>query len=503
MSERFDVLVIGTGAAGLSTALAARGMRVAVVSKGVFGLDGSSCWAQGGIAAAVAQNDSPAQHAMDTLLAGSRSNNKMAVRWMVESAPDIVRWLAQLGVQWDRNGAGLMLSREAAHSVPRVVHAGGDSSGAEIMRALRDAVSKQNNIHVIDFSEAERLIRMDGHVVGAQLRTGRGESVELYAPHVVLATGGLGQLYRYTSNPSECDGSGLALAAQVGAAFADLEFVQFHPTALASRNRAEFEQLPLVTEALRGAGARLVNDVGLRFMADVHAQAELAPRDVVARAVWAQMEGGHECFLDARLLGEALRTRFPTVFAACSTRGIDPRFDLIPIVPVAHYHMGGIKVDMHSMSSVAGLYAVGEVACTGVHGANRLASNSLLEAVSFGRTLGERLARQGSSTQVLVDDSSVSARRTATAPMSEALVLNRLKNLMWSFVGLARTAEGLANALEQIQLLEKRCLSGSKALNQLQVARLVIEAAVARKQSLGAHFLDLNPNRGLRSVAVA
>jgi L-aspartate oxidase len=504
MSERFDLIVVGTGAAGLSTALAAKGLRVAVLCKGVFGLDGSSCWAQSGISAALANADSTIQHAAETLAGGSKAGNKMAVRWMVEDAGDVVRWLGNYGVQWDRSAQGAMLSRAAGHGVARVLHAGGDATGAEIMRALRDAVSNAGNIEVFEFTDAERLIKMNGKVVGVHARTKRGESLTQFAPSVVLATGGLGQLYRHTTNPVEATGGGLALAHAAGATLSDMEFVQFHPTALANRTAGDLDQLPLMSEALRGAGARVVNNSGVRFLAAVHEQAELAPNDVAARAVFAQMEQGQEVFLDARSLGDSIRVRFPNAFAACNTRGIDPRFDLIPITPAAHFHMGGVKVDMHSCTSLSGLFAVGEVACTGVHGANRLGGNALLEAISFGRTLGERLARQGVSVANLLDDGSMPPRRASAAPVSESLIYNRLRTLMWGFVGIQRSVDGLHNALDQLQLLEKRCLSGSKALDQLLVARLITEAALARTQSLGAHIVVPNSASGrFNSAAVA
>jgi L-aspartate oxidase len=504
MAERFDLIVIGTGAAGLSTALAAKGLRIAVLCKGVFGLDGSSCWAQSGIAAALSSADSTIQHAAETLATGLKAGNKMAVRWMVEDAQDVVRWLGNFGVQWDRSAQGALLSRAAAHGVARVLHAGGDATGAEIMRALRDAVAASRNIEVFEFTEAERLIKLDGKISGCGARTKRGEVLEFYAPSVVLATGGLGQLFRHTTNPVEATGGGLTLAHAAGAELANMEFVQFHPTALAHRAGGEIDQLPLISEALRGAGAKIVNDTGVRFLAAVHEHAELAPNDVAARAIHTQMESGHSVFLDARQLGDSLRLRFPNAFAACSTRGIDPRFDLIPITPAAHFHMGGVKVDMHSCSSLPGLFAVGEVACTGVHGASRLGGNALLEAVAFGRTLGERLSRQGISNAKLLDDGSVAQRRISQAPVSESLVYNRLRTLMWGFVGIQRSTEGLQNALDQIQLLEKRCLSGSKALDQLLVARLVTEAALARTQSLGAHIRVENSALGrLSSAAVA
>jgi L-aspartate oxidase len=500
MSERFDLIVIGTGASGLSTALAARGLRVALVTKGVLGLDGNSCWAASGISAALASADSTIQFAADSQSAGYRAGNKMALRWMVEAAEESVQWLSALGVQWDRSANGALLMQNPGHSVARTLRAGGDATGGELMRAMREAAAAAKNITPFEFCEVERVIKMDARAVGVQVRHKRGEQHELFAPSIVLATGGLGQIFRYTTNALECDGAGIALAYAAGAALEAMELVQFHPTAMVTRQQ-DVEQMPLVSSAIRGAGARLVNDAGVRFMASVHEAAEMAPNDIVARAVHAQMEGGHEVFVDARQIGDALRVRFPTLFAACQTRSIDPRFDLIPVAPAAHFHLGGVRADMHSATTVPGLYAIGEVACTGVHGANRLGGNALLEAVSFGKALGDRLSRQGASSQTLSDDGSVQSRRTSVAPVSESLVYNRLRNLMSSFVGVARSTEGLQNAAEQIHLLEKRCLSGSRALNQLLVARLIVEAAIARKQSLGAHFLSASS--GGRQQAVA
>jgi len=503
MSERFDAIVVGTGAAGLSTALsAARAMpnfKIAVISKGVFGLDGASCWAQGGIAAALSNADSPMQHALDSVNAGGKACNKAAARWLAEAAPESAQWLSQLGVNWDRSAQGVMLARGSAHSTARLLHAGGDATGAEIMRTLRDVLSQLSNVQVFEFSEVDRLLKMLGRVVGVQLRNNQGQAHELYAQQVVLATGGLGQLYRHTTNPFDADGSGIFLAHSAGAELADMEFMQFHPTALASRMEQD-AQLPLISEALRGYGARLVNERGVRFMATTHELADLAPTDVVARAVFMQMEQGHEVFLDARALGDNIRSYFPTVFAACKTRNFDPRVDLIPVVPAAHYLMGGVRVDLHAMSTLPGLYAVGEAACTGAHGGNRLSGNGLMEAVAFGRTLGERIARQPLSNSNLKDDGSVPARRLAPAPVSESLVYNRLKNLMWGFVGIVRSEAGLQGAIEQIHLLERRCLSGSKALNQIALAKIMIEAALRRKQSLGAHVIDNTVKRGLGSA---
>lgn len=490
MSEQFDLIVVGSGAAGLSVALGSGGsMRVAVVSRGVSGLDGSTCWAQGGLAAAIGPGDTPGQHAADTINAGSRLNNKPAVRWLAESAPDVVRWLLSLGMQFDVINGHLALGREAAHSFPRIVHAGGDATGAELVRVLREAVARQPWIERFEFSDACEILKRGTQVVGVVVRNRRGELTRLLAPNVVLATGGIGQLYRHTSNPVEADGSGLALAHHAGAELADLEFVQFHPTAMAPVGDTSLPQLPLLTEALRGAGAVLVNDLGARFMLAASSQAELAPRDVVARAVWQQLAQGRRVFLDARPLGDGVRQRFPNLVSACAQRGLDPRAHLVPVVPAAHYHMGGIKVDLHSMSRVPGLYAVGEVACTGVHGANRLASNSLLEALAFGKALGERLGQRGPVAPISRTDNSVghAIRGEST---NDQMVLSRLRQIMWNEVGIVRTPDGLQSALHQIQVLERRCLAGAPVLRQLLVGRLLVEACIRRRESVGAHYLD-------------
>jgi len=504
MSEQFDLIVIGSGAAGLSVALGSGGsMRVAVISRGVLGLDGSTCWAQGGLAAAVGPGDSPGQHAADTINAGSRLNNKPAVRWLAESAPEVVRWLLSLGMQFDISNGHLALGREAAHSFPRILHAGGDATGAELARALREAVVHQPWIERYEFSDACEILKRGPQVVGVVVRNRRGELTRLLAPNVVLATGGIGQLYRYTSNPVEADGSGLALAHQAGAELAELEFVQFHPTALAPASESDIPQLPLVTEALRGAGAVLVNDLGVRFMLAASSQAELAPRDIVARTVWQQLAQGRRVFLDARSLGDNLRHRFPNLVNACSQRGLDPRIHLVPIVPAAHYHMGGVKVDLHSMSRVPGLYAVGEVACTGVHGANRLASNSLLEALAFGKALGERLGQRGPSVPISRVDNSIghAVRREST---NDQMVMSRLRQIMWNHVGIVRTPEGLQSALHQIQVLERRCLAGAPVLRQLLVGRLVVEACMRRRESVGAHHMEASvPHYRIDGQAVA
>ncbi|MCC6594580.1 MAG: L-aspartate oxidase [Xanthomonadales bacterium] len=489
MSEQYDLIVVGSGAAGLSVALGSGGgLRVAVVSRGVAGLDGATCWAQGGLAAAVGQGDSAGQHAVDTITAGARHNHKSAVRWMTESAPDVLRWLLAMGMQFDTVNGRIALGREAAHTFPRILHAGGDATGAELARVLREAAMRQSWIDRHEFADACEILKHGNQAVGVLVRNRRGEQMRLLAPSVVLATGGIGQLYRHTSNPAEADGSGLALAHVAGAELVDLEFVQFHPTALSPRADDPSTQLPLVTEALRGAGCQLINDQGARFMVAASSQAELAPRDVVARAVYDQLTRGNRVFLDVRPLGDRVRAQFPNFVQICAQRGLDPRVQPIPIVPAAHYHMGGIKVDLHSMSRVPGLYAVGEVACTGVHGANRLASNSLLEAIAFGKALGERLAQRGPVAPITRVDPVVGHAARA-ASTNDQMVLGRLRQLMWSDVGIVRSSESLQSALGQIQVLERRCLAGAPVLRQLTTARLIVEACLRRRESLGAHYI--------------
>lgn len=487
MTERFDIVVIGSGAAGLSVALGARGARVAVVTRGVIGLDGASCWAQGGIAAAIGPGDSAAQHALDTIVAGSRTNQRTAVRWMTESATDSVQWLMSKGMVFDRQQQHFALSRETAHSFPRTLHAGGDATGAELMRALRESVEACPWIEVFEFCEALRLRRHGNHVVGVRVRDNRDVEVDLLAEHVVLATGGLGQLYLHTTNPVECDGTGIALAHMAGAELADLEFVQFHPTALAPRANQEFDQLPLLTEGLRGAGATLVDEAGQRLMSRVHQLGDLAPRDVMSRAIAVAQLEGRRVFLDSRALGNAIERRFPTVFAACMAFGLDPRLEPVPVVPAAHYAMGGVKVDLHSRSSVPGLYAVGEVACTGVHGANRLGSAAILEAVSFGRELGGKLARAPNSRSAIPDDDGGSTSVAVSA--NERAVIQKVKEIMTQSAGVIRTAVGMIAALDGLDALERSLLPGTRALDRILVARLVLEAALARNESIGSHYV--------------
>ncbi|MBL8299267.1 MAG: L-aspartate oxidase [Rhodanobacteraceae bacterium] len=481
----FDLIVVGSGIAGLSTALAAAPRRVALITRGELARDGASRWAQGGIAAALGPGDSPAVHASDTLAAGNGLNDAAAVEVLTRGAAEAVEWLSANGAAFDRNAQGFLLGREAAHSQHRIVHANGDATGAAVMQAL--AVTGRTAAHLQIFEQhAVVALRRAGERICGVVAQGAQDFVELDAAAVVLATGGIGALYRHTTNPEAADASGLALALEAGAALSDMEFVQFHPTALRTRD-GRSGQLPLLTEALRGAGAVLLNGAGKRFMRLHAREAELAPRDVVARGVWAELERGETVWLDASTaVGADFPQRFPTVFAACMAEGLDPRREAIPVVPAQHYHMGGVRVDAAAQSSVPGLYAVGEVACSGVHGANRLASNSLLEGLVFGRALGRRLAAQ-------LPPAATVAATVATAPPADdcaqvsAAISQAVRDLLWREVGLVRDASGLRQALAALDTLARS--AGTLAeRRRIAVAVQITAAALHRHNSVGAHY---------------
>lgn len=486
-------IVIGSGLAGLACALTlAEQAEVILLTKTPGLAGGSSLWAQGGIAAALGDGDAPAAHAEDTLAAGDGLSAPGAVAALTAAAPSAIATLAALGVVFDRNPDGsLALGREAAHSQPRIVHAQGDRTGRVVVEALAAAAARHPRIRVLDGAVAVRLIQRDGRVVGVLgHRAGAGWECHA-APAVVLATGGIGALFSHTTNPAEATGDGLALAARAGAALVDLEFVQFHPTAL----RAEADQLPLLTEALRGAGARLVLADGTALIGARHQQGDLAPRDVVARFIHEAMAAGRDVFLDLRPALASRPEAFPQAIETCLKAGFDPFTQAVPVVPAAHYHMGGIAVDRHGRSSVAGLWACGEAASAGIHGANRLASNSLLEAFVFGRHVAE---------DILAPPPPAAAVALSCVPPADLTGLpasgdeTALRQLLSRDCGLVRDASGLKRAAAQIAVLARRRAvapptdhGGIQAAvafdNALLVARLIVAAAAARTESRGAH----------------
>ncbi len=482
---RTDVVVIGAGIAGLMAAFKLAPQHVTVLCKRRLGRGAATDWAQGGIAAALGADDSPRLHAIDTQRAGAGINDAQIVEILTNDAPARIEELLALGATFDRDASGeLALGREAAHQRRRIVKAGGDATGHEILNTLIGAVTATPSIDVREDVAADDLIVADGRVAGVYAHAiGGTETIAFLAPAVVLATGGIGRLYRYTTNPVEATGDGIAMAARAGATLADMEFVQFHPTALAIGR----DPMPLVTEAVRGEGAILVNDLGERFMLAIHSDAELAPRDIVARAIFEQLQRGRVVGLDARsAIGDAFPHEFPTVFAFCESAGIDPRTQNIPVAPAAHYHMGGIAVDEWGQTSLPGLFACGEVSATGVHGANRLASNSLLEALVYGARVAEYIEREYLHARVDIDPP---AAHVAQAGSAEPQAISDLRNVMYANVGLVRTESGLREALQRIGDLERAFpAAGNDLRNLLVVARLIAEAALARRESRGSHY---------------
>lgn len=497
------VIVVGSGVAGLLTAVrASRRHEVLLLTKGVLG-DGSTRHAQGGVAVALAPSDSAVAHAADTLRAGAGLGDPAAVTVLCEEGPDAVAALTALGVAFDRDGDGLALGREAAHSTRRIVHAGGDSTGREIVRALTAAV-RRGPVRVREHTALVDLVVVDGSVAGVRVRAPDGARV-LMADAVVIATGGAGRLYPHTTNPPGATGDGTAAAYRAGAELADLEFYQFHPTALAVPGT------PLVSEAVRGEGAVLRDEHGERFMLGVHPDAELAPRDVVARGIARAMaaQGGRPVVLDATALGaELVAARFPGVTAICASAGFDLAREPVPVTPAAHYWMGGVRTDASGRTSIPGLLAVGECARTGVHGANRLASNSLLEGAVFAvraaaaldevepaRARTERAAG-AIAAPLAAPSASASASATTDAP---APLREELQRVLWRHVGLERDAAGLEAALTRIDALAEAANdspSTARALedrNLLLLGRLIAEAALAREESRGAHHRTDHP----------
>jgi L-aspartate oxidase len=501
MALETDFIVIGSGIAGLRAAieLAHAGARVTVLTKDRT-QESNTEYAQGGIAVALSEEDEVALHEEDTLSAGAGLCDERAVRVMVEDGPRYIQELIDWGTEFDREGGRLAFTREAAHSRRRILHAHGDSTGREIVRALIARARGMREIAFVAHAATESLIVTEERVSGVRyldplVRAPR----ELFARAVVLASGGAGQVFQHTTNPQVATGDGMAMAYAAGAELADMEFAQFHPTALNIEDAPRF----LLSEAMRGEGGVLRNSEGERFMTRYHERAELAPRDIVSRSIVAEMQrtASRTVYLDMTALeARFVRRRFPKIYETCLNFGLDITTDFLPVSPASHYCMGGVRTDLHGRASLQGLYAAGEVACTGVHGANRLASNSLLEGLVFGARAGRVAAEDHAGKSFPSHDGIASPEDEAKGSVQRGYgdialaVRKRVKRLMWERVGILRSRESIKRALWEFEQIARAPLALASR-NFLNVAMLIARSALWREESRGAHFRTDFPAR--------
>ena len=480
-SPNNSIVIVGAGLAGLFTAIKLAPLNVIIVASKKLGSGTSSQWAQAGIAAAMGKSDSILSHLKDTIDVGGGIVDEKIAELVITNGPNRVNDLIALGVPFDKDANNeLILRKEAAHQHNRIVSVRGDMTGKKIMETLTQIVKKSDHIRVIEGYNATELHQIDGKIQGISIQ--KGNKVELINSNcVVLATGGIGQLYKITTNSKEALGDGVGMAARAGAVLSDMEFVQFHPTAF----DIGIDPAPLATEALRGEGALIVNTKDERFIFNSHKDGELAPRDIVSRSIFQEQQKGQKVFLDCRGdLGNRMINDFPTVYQLCRNSGINPSEDKIPISPAAHYHMGGILTDENGKTNIEGLYACGENACSGVHGANRLASNSLLEAIVFGDIISKDIKENINKSMVYKE---VSIDITKSKSLSR-LKLQELRSIMTEFVGVERDQEGLEKAYSRVKDIYTEYAMNGFLNNSLITSLLIIQSALTRKEHRGSHY---------------
>ena len=507
-----DVIIVGSGIAGLMLAISLYPRKVTLVTKKNLGEMSSSAWAQGGIAAAVGKDDDPNIHFKDTIEASSGLNNEEAVRLITKEAPEIVKFLEKINIQFDRNeDKEFLLSIEAAHSKRRVLKINGDQSGKFIVQKLIAYAKLQEHITFLENVSIDHIVQNENKCEGVVGHINKTDIVDnfifLQAPNVVLATGGIGSIFAHTTNPRDIYGEGIAMAARAGAELCDMEFVQFHPTAL----DIGLDPAPLLTEAIRGEGALLVDDLDNRFMKSVHEKGELAPRDIVARAIFNHKAQGRSTYLDCRHFKKgSFKKMFPTAWEFLQKANINSETDLIPITPAAHYHMGGVKVDLDGRTSVLGLWACGETSSTGAHGANRLASNSLLEAFVFAKQIAKAINHEPLSPLELkrINIENYFPKEKTLSKIRAKKYIWQLRSTMMRYVGLERSKHSLEQALIEFDRIERESKHlSAKLKDMLLISRLITYAAMQREESRGTHyrsdFIKMNPNLNKRKVFTA